>query len=257
MKKFTTNNYFLYSLGIITVILLWILFSYTLGNGNLYFPTPIETFKKLGELLSGSYIYISIGWTLLRTLIGFFASLLVAAIFGLLAGSFHSVYLFLKPLVTVMKSIPTAALVFLFLVLSGSRFAPVYIVFLLSFPILYESIVGGVKSVPQDINDLLKIDTNGRLKPILMVKVPIAVPYILVGLASSFALSLKTTIMAEIITGDTGAGLGNAIRAYRSLDPTDLSPIFAISLIAIVMILLVDLIGILVEKKFKNANIIG
>ena len=220
----------------------------------MYFPSPIETFSKLGELLSGSYIYLSIGWTLLRTLMGFLTSLCVALIFGLLAGSFRSVYLFLKPLMTVFKSLPTAALVFLFLVLSGSRFAPTYIVFLISFPILYESIVGGIKSIPEEIDDALKIDTRGGLYPLFKVKVPMAAPYIIVGQASSFALSLKTTIMAEIITGDTGYGLGNAIRAYRSLDPTDLTPIFAVSLIAIVIVLIVDLIGIIIQKHIEKNN---
>ena len=215
----------------------------------MYFPSPIETFKKLGEILSDSYIYISIGWTLLRTLIGFLSSLFMALVFGLLAGSFRNIYTFLQPLMTVFKSMPTAALVFLFLVLSGSRFAPVFIVFLVSFPILYESIVGGIKSVPQDINDVLRLDTDGGLKPLFLIKVPIASPYIIVGLASSFALAVKSTIMAEIITGDTGYGLGNAIRAYRSLDPTDLTPIFAISVVAITLILIVDLIGIYINKK--------
>ena len=84
------------------------------------------------------------------------------------------------------------------------------------------------------------------------IRVPIAMPYIIVGLASSFALSLKTTIMAEIITGDTGPGLGNAIRAYRSLDPTDLSPVFAISVIAIIIVLIVDLIGLMINKYIEN-----
>ena len=105
---------------------------------------------------------------------------------------------------------------------------------------------------PQDINDILRIDTNGGLIPMFKIRVPIASPYIIVGLASSFALSLKTTIMAEIITGDTGPGLGNAIRAYRSLDPTDLSPVFAISVIAIVIVLIVDLIGLLINRYIEN-----
>lgn len=248
----TNKNYIFYSLGIIFVFLLWVVFSSTLGSGNLYFPSPIETFKKLGEILSDSYIYISIGWTLLRTLIGFGSALLIAVILGLLAGSFRSIYVFLKPLMIVFKSLPTAAVVFLFLALSGSKYAPVYIVFLIAFPILYESIVGGIRSVPQDINDILRIDTDGGLVPLFKIKVPIASPYIIVGLASSFALSLKTTIMAEIITGDTGAGLGNAIRAYRSLDPADLTPVFAISLIAIFIVLVVDLIGLLVNRYIEN-----
>ena len=249
--KQLNKNYILYTLGILFVFLLWLLCSSTLGSGNYYFPSPVETFAKLGELLTHEYIYISIGWTLLRTLIGFCSGVFLALLLGTLAGQFRSVYTFLKPIMIVFKSIPTAALVFLFLVLSGSRFAPVYIVFLLSFPIMYESVVGGIKSIPQDIIDNLRIDTDGGIKPIVYIKFPMAMPYFIVGLASSFALSLKTTIMAEIITGDTGYGLGNAIRAYRSLDPTDLTPVFAISVIAIVLVLIVDLLGYIIQKKIK------
>ena len=247
-KSFIGNIYFIYTLGLIFVFCLWFIFAYTICNGNLYFPSPIETLVKLGELLSSSYIYKGIGWTLLRTFIGFISALLVAFILGTVAGQYKKVYLFLKPIMLVAKSIPTAALVFLFLVLSGSRFAPVYIVFLISFPILYEAIAGGMHNIPQEIEDSLKLDATSFTRTVLKVKLPLAIPYLIIGLTSSFALSIKTEIMAEIVTGDTNYGLGSAISAYRNIDPTDLTPIFAISLIALIFILIIDLIGMIVKK---------
>ena len=253
-KAFIGNTYIIYTLGLLFVFCLWFLFAFVFGNNSLYFPTPIETFKKLGELLTSNYIYKGIGWTLLRTLIGFISALLVAFVLGLAAGQYKKLYLFLKPVMLVMKSIPTAALVFLFLVLSGSRFAPVYIVFLISFPILYEAIAGGMHNISQDIEDSLKLDTNRFLPIVTRVKLPLAIPYLLVGLTSSFALSIKTEIMAEIITGDTSYGLGCAISAYRNIDPTDLTPIFAISFIALIFILIIDLIGMLIRKYIKLDN---
>ena len=98
----------------------------------------------------------------------------------------------------------------------------------------------------------MKVDAGGNLIGILRVKIPIAMPYFMVGLASSFALSLKTEIMAEIITGSTNPGLGTAIYAYRIIDASDLTPIFAIALIAIIIILIVDLLGFLVKKYFQK-----
>ena len=136
----------------------------------------------------------------------------------------------------------------MFLVLSGARFAPIYIVFLLSFPILYEAIAGGINSIPQEVKDSMKLDATGFTRGILKVKLPLALPYVIVGLTSSFALSLKTEIMAEIITGDTNYGLGCAISAYRNMDPTDLTPIFAIALIALVFVLIIDLIGMMINR---------
>lgn len=247
-KTFIGNNYLIYTLGLIFIFCLWFLLSYVIGGGNLLFPSPINVFEKLGSLLASPYIYQSIGWTLLRTFIGFLSAFLAAFILGTLAGQYHKLYLFLKPLMLVLKSIPTAALVFLFLVLSGARFAPVYIVFLLSFPILYEAIAGGINSIPQEVKDSMKLDATGFTRGILKVKLPLALPYVIVGLTSSFALSLKTEIMAEIITGDTNYGLGCAISAYRNMDPTDLTPIFAIALIALVFVLIIDLIGMMINR---------
>ena len=257
MKKFIsvlTSNSALYIYGIFFVFVGWYLISLNYGYGNLIFPNPFDTFKETGRLLSSSYIYKSIGWSILRTLIGFVVSFVAAMILGTLAGSFPKLQLFLKPLIIVLKSAPTAAFVFLFLVLLGSKYAPIFIVIILAFPILYESFVGGIESITPEINDALKIDSGNYFKSLLVVKLPLSLKYIGVGLASSFALSFKTSIMAEIIAGNTNYGLGGAITAYRNSDPTNLTPIFAITLIAILLVLFVDLISIVIKYFIKKAN---
>ena len=255
MKKYITvltSNISLYIYGIFFVFVLWFFISSSQGFENLVFPNPIETIKNVGYLLSHSTIYIALGWTLLRTLIGFVIAFVAALIVGVLTGSFKKVQLFLKPLMVVLKSAPTAAFVFLFLILSGSRYAPIYIVILLAFPILYESVVGGLNSISDEINDALKVDSGQFFYPLFKVKIPLSFRFIAVGLASSFALSFKTSIMAEIITGDTNYGLGSMINAYRNADPTNLTPIFAVTLIAIIIILLVDLLSIFLKSKIEK-----
>ena len=126
MKKFITaltSNTSLYIYGVFFVFVVWFLISISQGSGNLVFPNPIETIKQTGVLLSKPTIYIALGWTLLRTFIGFSIAFIFALIIGVLAGSFKKVQLFLKPLMIVLKSAPTAAFVFLFLILSGSTSA--------------------------------------------------------------------------------------------------------------------------------------
>ena len=58
--------------------------------------------------------------------------------------------------------------------------------------------------------------------------------------------------MAEIIAGDTNYGLGSAINSYRNAEPANLTPIFAITFIAIILILVVDLLSQWVKKKFEE-----
>ena len=252
MKKYILSNPTLYIFGIFLVFVIWYLISLSQGQGNLIFPDPFTVFKTLFEMLGKKNTYIRIGWTLLRTLEGFSIALALAAFLGILAGLIKKIQIVLKPLLIVFKSAPTAAFVFLFLVLFGGKYAPIYVVTLLAFPILYESIIAGFNNIPKEMEDALKVDANGRLVGILKVKIPLSVPYFMVGLASSFALSLKTEIMAEIITGGTHMGLGTAIYAYRIIDPSDLSPIFAITVIAITIILIVDLLGYLIKRKFEK-----
>lgn len=253
MRKFSTSNPLFYTLGVVFVFVVWFLASLSMGPGNLIFPTPIDTFARLGELLGQPYTYECIGMSLLRTAEGFLISLALALLLGSLAGEIKPLQAFFKPLVLVLKSAPTAAFVFLFLFLSGSTRAPIWIVVLLAFPILYESVVSGFNAVPQEFIWAAQVDQASRAATAIKIKAPLAIPYIVLGLVNSFALSFKTEIMAEIVTGSTNAGLGGAIRSYRNLDPSDLTPIFAIVFIAIVLVLLFDLLSIGIKKALKRA----
>ncbi len=254
MKKFILSNTSFYIYGIFLVFGIWFLISFTYGAGNLLFPSPIETFKALGSLFREKDIYISLGWSLLKTLIGFLSAFIIALILGSIAGNIKKIQLLLKPLIIVFKSAPVAAFVFLFLVLIGSSWAPIFIVFLIAFPILYESVVGGINNIDPIYLDAAKLDSKSYFRTLIYIKMPLSLPFIIVGLASSFALSFKTEIMAEIITGSTAGGLGTLIYAQRQIDPSNLAPIFAITLLAIIIILIVDLMGYLIKKHVKVMN---
>lgn len=256
MKRFISNKYVLTILGCILFIAIWLMISLIIDERTMIFPDPLTTFIEAGKLLTTSYLYKCIGWTMLRMVIGFSISFITAMIFGILAGHFKWLRTVLKPTIIALKSIPTAALVFLFLVISGARYAPIYIVILISFPILYESISSGISNVPQEMIEASRVDGATFFGIAFKVRLPLAIPYILVGLASSFALSFKIEIMAEIITGDTRNGLGSAISAAQKNDPTNMVPIFAYSLIAIVFILLITIIEDVVTRIVKkNLNL--
>ncbi len=252
IKKVLLNNISFYVYGIFFVFLLWWFISYLIGGGGFTFPSPNNTFKEFFGLLSSVYIWKSIGMSLFRTLLGFLIALVLSLVLSFIVGANKKAQAFLKPLITVLKSAPTAAFVFLFLLLLGSEYAPIAIAVLLSFPILYESIIGGMNSLPEEIKMAMRVDSGNKARNFFKISLPIALPYLMVGLASSFALSLKTTIMAEIITGSTSYGLGSAINFYRTLNPGDMTPIFAIALIAIFLIMFFDLIGYVIKKVFTH-----
>ena len=131
MKKFISNKFTLFALGILFVVALWFVISLCFDTNGGIFPSPIETSAQFGELLKDSYSYKCLGYTFLRMLIGFSISFLAALIVGIFAGNHQEVYDFLKPLMVVVKSIPTVALVFLFVVMVTPKNAPIFVVIII------------------------------------------------------------------------------------------------------------------------------
>lgn len=249
MKRFITNKYFLYIVGIVLVLALWFLISSFFDNNSIIFPNPIDTIKEMFILLGKRITYINIGYSLLRMIIGFSVSFAIALLLGAIAGNNPHFYTIFTPLMSTLKTIPTASVVFLFIVLSGARNAPIYVVILICLPILYEAIVGGIKNISNDVIQASRVDGSSALKSLIHIKLPLSIPYIIVGISSSFSLSFKIEIMAEIITGYTKDGLGVAIRSAQVTDPTNMTPIFAISLIAIILMFIMSFANKLLKKK--------
>lgn len=252
MKKSTLNKTILRLLGIGLFVILWQVLSMLIGEDTFIFPSPITTIKEAIKMLGSSYIYKCIGQTMFRMIAGFAISLILAFVLGIIAGINRSVEELLKPSMTILRSIPTVTLVYFFLVIAGARLTPLYIVVLVSFPILYESVAGGIKATPTDLLEACRIDAASRIKEIFSIRIPLAMPYIIVGIASSFALSLKIEIMAEVITGYTRLGLGSAILAAQRSDPTNMVPVFAYSFVAIIIMLIFDSVSSNIKSKYDK-----
>jgi NitT/TauT family transport system permease protein len=254
LKRFITNKYTLYALGIIAFVLLWWIIALIINEPRAIFPDPISTISYSFNILGKKYFYISLGYSLLKLIIGFTIAFVLGMVLGLIAGNFPSFHKFLSPTMTVLKAIPTVAVVFLFLVLVRARNMPILTVVLIVFPIIYEATCGGINNIDTNIIQALKLDCRSFLKGNLKVKLPLAMPYVLVGVASSFALSIKIEIMAEALSGFTGYGLGVAIRYAQENNPGNMVPVFAYSFLSIVIMLIISLGANLIKSAIKKAQ---
>ena len=251
VKKSTSNNK-IYFLGVILLILMWQLLSLLIGEETMVFPGPLATVKYALYLLGREYTYKCIAATMYKMISGFMVSFLLGLFLGTLAGNFETFEKLFNPTIITLRAIPTASLVYLFIVLAGFKTAPIFLVILISFPIIYEGVMGGVRNIPKGIINATRLDGASFLKENLRIRLPLALPYIIVALASSFSLCFKIEIMAEVITGSSNPGLGSAILGARSSDPTNMVPIFAYSLIAVVIMLILDYFSSFIRNKMKT-----
>lgn len=243
------------SIGIALVFFLWWLYSFVLvkqGNSPYLFPDPALTFKRLGQDLGNSEFWIALGWTLLRLIVGFSIAFVAAAILGILSSVWKPLRIILKPFVLIMKTVPTAAVVFMVLLAFGTNWTPSFLVFLVVFPIIYESFLTGIGSIDSDIVDAVKLECSEKGPTAFFgIYLPIASPYISLSLVTSFGLAMKISIMSEIVAGGSSKmGIGRLI--YIANVQNEMDEVMALSFVAIVIIALSDLALQLLKRSLSK-----
>jgi NitT/TauT family transport system permease protein len=254
IKQFTNSKWYkiiLNVLGVVFIFFAWWIAS-SIINLSL-FPTPIIAFKTMFSLLGKASSWLAIGETIKRLIVAFLISFAFALILGVLGGIFKGFRHFFNPVVIVLRTIPTAAVVIILVVLLKPTSGLYIIDFLLMFPILYEAVVSGVSSVDKSIIDALRLDDRkGSINSIGQIFIPMALPYIGLGIIQSLGLGMKVSIMAEVLCGSNSlVGIGRLM--YFGYIESDMKEVFAVALIAIILIGIVDvLLGILKRKYTKN-----
>jgi NitT/TauT family transport system permease protein len=249
-------------LGFFFLIGLWALISFLLyQKGNRLLPYPHEVLAKLNAILFekdyAQTTWVAMGWSLLRLLIGFIVSFLFGGILGTLGGLFAKFAAFMAPYVSFSKTMPTAAFV---LILVGifysyrglAPYIPCFLVFMVAFPVIYEAFKNGIASESQDTKDALDLDCGRHSwAAIHDVLWPDSQNYIALSIVQSLGLSMKVSVMSEILTNSSTSkgGLGGLIQ-NASLNAS-MADVLAYSLLAVIVILLIDIPLFILKKQLK------
>jgi NitT/TauT family transport system permease protein len=263
MKKHQHVNYLAptyVGIGLVLVFFCWWLYSFILvkqGNSANLWPNPGMVLSAFFANFAEAKVWVGFGWTLLRLLVGFVVSFVLAALFGVLATLWAPLRLILKPFVLILKTVPTAAVVFMLVLLVGNSWTPCYLVFLVVFPIVYESFLQGFDMISKDVKDAMRLDMDpSDPRALFGISLPMASPYILLSVVTSLGLAMKVSIMSEIVAGGNSLnGLGRLIYVANSIDG-DMTQVMALSLIAILTIALADLLLALLKRKLKPEDIV-
>ena len=248
--------------GIFLILAAWYGISFFLKrSGNMVFPYPHEAISKAITFLflpnEARKSWVAIGWTMLRLFIGFGVSYLLGALFGTLSACSWKLENILKPWIVLNRTIPTAAAVLLLIGIfftpktrNAITFIPCILVFMVAFPLIYESVLKGLKNDSNELLEALDLEC-GRNSPyaIAFIRWPDAAPYVHLGCIQSFGLSVKVLIMSEILCASSNSkpSLGGLIS--NSQINGEVENIIPYSLIALSMVGLVDILLMMVNQK--------
>lgn len=200
---------------VVTILLLglwWFVSTLRLIN-PLFLPTPLAVGKALINLISTSTIYIDAWATVYRALIGLLISIVVSVPAGLMFGRFPSLYRFVELPIDFLRSIPSSALFFLFILFFGlGDMSKTAVVIYGCSPILLINTIYGAKP-SREKADRINMLRSFRAKPLQIFYLSVlrdALPNIMAGVRICVSLSLVLVIVTEMFLS-ANSGLGKQI----------------------------------------------
>lgn len=165
----------------------------------LLLPTPLAVADRLGELIVTQNFWRYTLRSLLRVLGGILSGVGFAVIVSALTAAFRPAEILLTPLITVIKSTPVASFIILAMLWISDDILPVFISFLMVFPVVWANLHTALRSIPQPYHDLSQVYRLPLGRRIRRIFVPHALPYFLSACRSSLGLAWKAGIAAEVL----------------------------------------------------------
>ena len=228
---------------------IWQLIAMAVGH-ELLFPTPLAVFIRLGELMLTADFYKTVGYSLLRILIGMILGTLIGALGGLLTAFSKIARDFFAPLLAVVKSTPVASFIILLVLYISRDLTPLIISFMMVTPIVWTGVETGILNTEKSLVEMAKAYKMSRFAIIRHIYMPSIAPYFLAALKSSLGMAWKAGIAAEVLLQPI-ISIGKMISDSRILlETTDL---FAWTVVVVVLSVIIEKIMVFVLKKaLKN-----
>lgn len=236
------------ALAVLLWLIVWHSAAVRLGK-PLLLPTPLAVVKRLGELIVTSDFWRYTLRSLLRVLGGILLGVGTAVIVSALTAAFRPAELLFSPLITVIKSTPVASFIILAMLWISDDILPVFISFLMVFPVVWANLHTALRSIPRPYHDLAQVYRLPLFRRIRRIYAPSALPYFLSACRSSLGLAWKAGIAAEVLALPA-LSIGKQLNESKLyLETTDL---FAWTVVVIVLSLMLELCAKLLFRRLQK-----
>ena len=219
----------------IAIVLFWLIIwqlIYLIIAKDLYIPAPLAVLESLKELVQTPVFYKIVSVSIIRVIAGLLISFVLGVILGVLSGINKLVYKFLKPLITVIRATPAISFIIIALIWFESTYVPIFISFLMCFPIIWTNVGLGIKSVDKKYLDLAKVYQISKIKKIKYIYVPSMKPYFKSSIINTLGLAWKVSVAAEVLSHPRYA-IGSNLHSSKVY--LDIPGLFAWTLVVVIL----------------------
>ena len=179
-------------------IAVWAVLSAFVGE-EIFLPSPVSVVKSLFSLIPQPSFWKAVVFTLSRVIVGIVLSSVIAIVLAVLSSFSEKLEVLLSPLVKAVRSIPVASVIILVLLWVKSRNLSVVISSLVVFPVIYTSVLSGMKNTSPLLLEMASNYSVGRRKRIRYIYIPSIFPYLKAGMRTAVGFAWKSAVAAEVI----------------------------------------------------------
>ena len=212
-------------------LLIWQIASMAVGS-ELLLPSPWQTLQAFGGLMMQQSFYFDVGWSMARILGGFIFGAVTGMLLGLIGSRWTWVKDLCGPILALAKSVPVASFIILAVLWMRSALVPVFIGFLIVWPIVQENTTAGIASIPRVLLEMAQVYQFGPLKTFRAITLPHVLPYLHGAAKSAIGLGFKSAVAAEVITRPVYA-MGS--RLYESKLYLEVPELFAWTMVILLL----------------------
>ena len=236
-------------LSILILLVIWECVALIVDNEYLL-PTVSQAFVDLWGQLQSKVFYQSFLYTILRTLVSFLIAIVLALLLFLLSKASKFTQTFVNFFVSVLRSIPTIAIILFLLLWTNSQVAPSIICILVITPIIFASLQ--TINVDASTKNMCQIFDIKGYKYFYFVLLPKIQSNLMPTLSSSIALNLKVMVASEVLAS-TYLSLGGLMQNASVY--FDMGNLMAIAFVTIITaIVLQKLLSMTKYIKIKVKN---
>jgi NitT/TauT family transport system permease protein len=226
----------LIALSIFLLLLVWQLVTWLGSFPTFILPTPVQVGIRFGQAVLDGSLLRNTAVTLVEVLLGLALGISVATVLGYLLARSLRLERLLSPFIVASQSIPIVAIAPLLVIWFGPGLSSKVLVcaLIVFFPVLVNTVVG-VRSVPEDLRDLMRSLQATRWQTLKNLELPAALPVFLGGLRIGATLAVIGAVVGEFVGAKSG--LGFLVNVGRGVYDTALVFVAVFSLIAMALIL--------------------
>jgi len=240
------KNLIFSALSLAAVWLIWLIAYYLVGN-EWELPSIGSSLSAAGILLTEASFWTAFLNTFLRTLAAFAFSLALGVVLALLARLWRGLRVFLAPIVSILRTVPTMAVILLLLVWTNPYLAPVVVAILVLFPAVYAAALAALDEVDETYGTLAKAYGVTLRKRIVDMYVPLTLPPLLKQAGAILSMGLKITVSGEVLAS-TFQSLGGMMQEAKMY--LEMPRLMGLTLIAIVLGFILEGVFVLLSRIF-------